>query len=407
MNKRYTGLIMIGLPLILAGSIASGIACTRMPKEKQDMAQQNVIDEIDNAELRLTAGAAEVFEKIDQDCILNTEVLAQADYDTEESEYSNLAIANVKNYVNVRSTPDTNGEVVGKMYDDSVAQIISVVGEGEEEWFQVVSGSVEGYIKSEYFIYGDAAAEVIDDYVTRYAVVKADRLNIREEPDVAAKRIGYMDNGEKGKLVELGDEWVKVLYTEGNEGYVARQYVAIEEQFVYAKSIEEEEQERQAQLILAQRGQESEDIAPENTAMQPTAVQLTASPVDYTNASELRSGIVDYAMQYLGNRYISGGRSLEGGTDCSGFTCYTYAAFGYSLSRTPQGQWGSNGRTVTLEEAQPGDIVCYASGGEKCIHVGIYLGNGKVIHSANSRRGVVINDIYYDDTFIGIKNVID
>lgn len=407
MNKRYTGLIMIGLPLILAGSIASGIACTQMPKEKQDMAQQNVIDEIDNAELRLTAGAAEVFEKIDQDCILNTEVLAQADYDTEESEYSNLAIANVKNYVNVRSTPDTNGEVVGKMYDDSVAQIVSVVGEGEEEWFQVVSGSVEGYIKSEYFIYGDAAAEVIDDYVTRYAVVKADRLNIREEPDVAAKRIGYMDNGEKGKLVELGDEWVKVLYTEGNEGYVARQYVAIEEQFVYAKSIEEEEQERQAQLILAQRGQESEDIAPENTAMQPTAVQLTASPVDYTNASELRCGIVDYAMQYLGNRYISGGRSLEGGTDCSGFTCYTYAAFGYSLSRTPQGQWGSNGRTVTLEEAQPGDIVCYASGGGKCTHVGIYLGNGKIIHSANSRRGVVINDIYYDDTFIGIKNVID
>ena len=389
-------------------------------------------EEMDNTELRFTAGAAEVFEKIDQDCILSAEVLVQADYDTEESEYSNLAIANVNNYVNVRSTPDTNGEVVGKMYDDSVAQIVSVVGEGEEEWFQVVSGSVEGYIKSEYFIYGDAAAEVIDDYVTRYAVVKADRLNIREEPDVAAKRIGYMDNGEKGKLVELGDEWVKVLYTEGNEGYVARQYVAIEEQFVYAKSIEEEEQERQAQLILAQRGQESEDIAPENTAMQPTAMQptseqlteiqatavqtteiqptavpMTASPAGYTNASELRSGIVDYAMQYLGNRYISGGRSLEGGTDCSGFTCYTYAAFGYSLSRTPQGQWGSNGRTVTLEEAQPGDIVCYASGGGKCTHVGIYLGNGKIIHSANSRRGVVINDIYYDDTFIGIKNVID
>lgn len=313
------------------------------------------------------------------------------------------------------------------MYDDSVAQIVSVVGEDEEEWFQVVSGSVEGYIKSEYFIYGDAAAEVIDDYVTRYAVVKADRLNIREEPDVAAKRIGYMDHDEKGQLLELGDEWVKVLYTEGNEGYVARQYVAIEEQFVYAKSIEEEEQERQAQLILAQRAQESEEITSENTAIQPTAIQATeiqaaavqtteiqptavpmaASPAGYTNASELRSGIVDYAMQYLGNRYISGGRSLEGGTDCSGFTCYTYAAFGYSLSRTPQGQWGSNGRSVTLEEAQPGDIVCYASGGGKCTHVGIYLGNGKIIHSANSRRGVVINDIYYDDTFIGIKNVID
>ena len=432
MNKRYTRIIMIGLPVILFGSIASGIACTQMPKEKQDTVQQNATKEIDNTELRFTAGAAEVFEEIEQDCILSAEVLAQADYDTEESEYSNLAIANVNNYVNVRSTPDTNGEVVGKMYDDSVAQIVSVVGEGEEEWLQVVSGSVEGYIKSEYFIYGDAAAEVIDDYVTRYAVVKADRLNIREEPDVTAKRIGYMDHDEKGQLLELGDEWVKVLYTEGNEGYAARQYVAIEEQFVYAKSIEEEEQERQAQQILVERGQESEELTPENTAIQPTAVQptamqatetqatavqtteiqptavpMTASPAGYTNASELRSGIVDYAMQYLGNRYISGGRSLEGGTDCSGFTCYTYAAFGYSLSRTPQGQWGSNGRTVTLEEAQPGDIVCYASGGGKCTHVGIYLGNGKIIHSANSRRGVVINDIDYDNTFIGIKNVID
>ena len=432
MNKRYTRLIMIGLPVILFGSIASGIACTQMPKEKQDTVQQNATEEIDNTELRFTAGVAEVFEKIDQDCTLDKEVLAQADYDTEESEYSNLAIANVNNYVNVRSTPDTNGEVVGKMYDDSVAQIVSVVGEDEEEWFQVVSGSVEGYIKSEYFIYGDAAAEVIDDYVTRYAVVKADRLNIREEPDVTAKRIGYMDHDEKGQLLELGDEWVKVLYTEGNEGYAARQYVAIEEQFVYAKSIEEEEQERQAQQILVERGQESEELTPENTAIQPTAVQptamqatetqatavqtteiqptavpMTASPAGYTNASELRSGIVDYAMQYLGNRYISGGRSLEGGTDCSGFTCYTYAAFGYSLSRTPQGQWGSNGRTVTLEEAQPGDIVCYASGGGKCTHVGIYLGNGKILHSANSRRGVVINDIDYDNTFIGIKNVID
>lgn len=423
---------MIGLPVILFGSIASGIACTQMPKEKQDTVQQNATEEIDNTELRFTAGVAEVFEKIDQDCNLDKEVLAQADYDTEESEYSNLAIANVNNYVNVRSTPDTNGEVVGKMYDDSVAQIVSVVGEGEEEWFQVVSGSVEGYIKSEYFIYGDAAAEVIDDYVTRYAVVKADRLNIREEPDVTAKRIGYMDHDEKGQLLELGDEWVKVLYTEGNEGYAARQYVAIEEQFVYAKSIEEEEQERQAQQILVERGQESEELTPENTAIQPTAVQstamqatetqamavqtteiqptavpMTASSAGYANASELRSGIVDYAMQYLGNRYISGGRSLEGGTDCSGFTCYTYAAFGYSLSRTPQGQWGSNGRTVTLEEAQPGDIVCYASGGGKCTHVGIYVGNGKIIHSANSRRGVVINDIDYDNTFIGIKNVID
>lgn len=320
----------------------------------------------------------------------------------EESEYSNLAIANVTNYVNVRSAPDTDSEVVGKMYDNSVAQILSSVGEGAEQWFRVVSGSVEGYIKAEYFIYGDDAAAVIDDYVTRYAVVKADRLNVRQEPDISAPRIGYMDYGEKGKILDYADQWIRVLYTDGQEGYVSAEYITVEEQFVYAKSIEEERRELEQQLLLARRAAESEQAAPENTR-----IQVTPPPTDYANVSELRMSVVNYAMQFLGNRYISGGQSLAGGTDCSGFTCYTYAAFGYSLSRTPQGQWAGNGRSISLEEAQPGDIICYSSGGGKCTHVGLYIGNGQIIHAANSRKGVTISNVHYDNTYIGVKNVID
>lgn len=395
MNKRNTNILLASLSILLVGGMVIGQAFRQPSEENVDITtereQTTRTQETTQQEIRLTAGVETTL----------MEAYANVETETEESEYSNLAIANVTNYVNVRSTPDTNGEIVGKMYDDSVAQILSVVGEGEEEWFQVISGSVEGYIKSEYFIYGDEAAAVIDEYVTRYVVVKADRLNVREEPDITASRIGYMDYGEKGKLLESGEEWMKVLYTEGKEGYVASQYVTIEEEFIYAKSIEEEQQELEAQRLLAERAQESEVSAPENTTL-----QITPPPTDYANVSELRSGIVNYAMQFLGNRYISGGRSLEGGTDCSGFTCYTYAAFGYAISRTPQGQWGSNGRNVTVEEARPGDIVCYGSGG-KCTHVGIYIGNGQIVHSANSRKGVIISEIYYDNTFIGIKNVID
>ena len=402
MNKRYINLIMASIPAILVcGMVISSVNVQESGGQKDEIDEEQITQTENTAdeEIKLTAGFAEILEEIELE---DAGIQARSIDDTEESEYSNFAIANVTNYVNVRSTPDTNGEIVGKMYDNSVAQILSVVGEGDDEWFQVISGSVEGYIKSEYFIYGDEAAAVIDDYVTKYVVVKADRLNVREEPDIHAKRIGYMDHGEKGKLLEFGEDWMKVLYAEGKEGYVATPYVVIEEEFVYAKSIEEERQELEAQLLLAQRAQESEEAAPENTT-----IQVTPPPTDYTNVSELRSAIVNYAMQYLGNRYISGGQSLAGGTDCSGFTCYTYAAFGYSLSRTPQGQWGSNGRKVSVEEAQPGDIVCYASGGGKCTHVGIYIGNGQIIHSANSRKGVIISNIYYDNTFVGIKNVID
>ena len=222
------------------------------------------------------------------------------------------------------------------------------------------------------------------------------------EPDIMASRIGYKDFGEKARLLEYGKEWSKILYASEKEGYVSSEYISIEEHFTYAKSIEEEQKELEAQRMLQQRALEEEGASPENTT-----IRVTSPPTDYTNVSELRSAIVNYAMQYLGNRYISGGQSLEKGTDCSGFTCYIYAVFGHSLSRTPQGQWGSNGRNITVEEARPGDIVCYSSNGSRCSHVGLYIGDGKIIHSANSRKGVIISDIYYDNTFIGIKNVID
>ncbi|MDE6517030.1 MAG: SH3 domain-containing protein, partial [Acetatifactor sp.] len=67
--------------------------------------------------------------------------------DSEESEYANLAIAQVNHYVNVRKEPNTDSEILGKIYNGAVAQILEVAGE-EQDWFHVVSGSVEGYIKS-------------------------------------------------------------------------------------------------------------------------------------------------------------------------------------------------------------------------------------------------------------------
>lgn len=399
MNIRYSRLIQISLIIILSGGMIIGSVNQHGTEIiRKDNGQEQVsaqAAEPSDTVVKVAAGIEAALEEA------YTESMT-ASGEEKESEYSDFAIANVTNYVNVRTEPNTNSEIVGKMYDDSVAQILSIVGEGEEEWFQIISGNVEGYIKSEYFIYGEDAAAVIDEYVTRYVVVKADRLNVREQPDITAARIGYKDFGEKAKLLEYGEEWSKILYAEENEGYVASEYITIEEHFTYAKSVEEEQKELEAQLLLAQRAQEPETAAPENTT-----IQITPPPTDYADVSELRTAIVNYAMQYLGNRYISGGQSLEKGTDCSGFTCYIYAAFGYSLSRTPQGQWGANGRNITVEEAKPGDIVCYASNGSRCSHVGLYIGNGQIIHSANSRKGVIISDIYYDNTFIGIKNVID
>ena len=327
-------------------------------------------------------------------------VIAALEQEDEASdEYADLAIANVNNYVNVRTLPSVEGDIAGKIYHGAVAQILDKAGE-DGEWFQIISGNVEGYIKAEYFLYGENAAAVIDDYVTRYAVVAADRLNVREAPDLGAKRIGYIDNGERLQMLEDQGEWLKVQYTEGISGYVASEYVTVMEEFVYAKTLEEEARELEERRALEARQNVTEQEVSENTA-----INVTPPSGVYSTNEELRSQIVDYAMQFLGNVYIHGGKTLEGGTDCSGFTSLIYAEFGYSVSRTPAGQLSNAGRSISYSEIQPGDIICYGSKG-KCTHVAMYIGDGQIIHSANPRKGVVIYKADYD-TILGVKNLID
>ncbi len=350
------------------------------------------------ASFETTAGAAAI---LDREVIVEMPAKPEQEVTLEESEYANLAIANVHNYVNVRSAPNTDSEVVGKMYDGSVAQILSTAG-AANEWFQVVSGNVEGYIKAEYFIYGDAAASVADNYVTRYIMVQADRLNVREKPELSSGRIGYIDHGERAKLIEWGEEWSKICYADAQEGYVASEYVTVVEEFIYAKSVEEEAAEQAALQELQTRTQASEEAVPERMV-------ISAAPpqTNYATVSELRSAVVDYAMQYLGNRYVHGGQSLASGTDCSGFTCYVYQAFGYPLSRTPQGQYTSAGQSIDMTQIQPGDVICYSSNGSSCTHVGLYIGNGQIIHAANSRKGVIISNYDYDGVILGVRSIVE
>lgn len=330
---------------------------------------------------------------------LDPEKSGQVQESEEENEYADLAIADVRNYVNVRSEASTNGKIVGKIYDGAVAHVLEIT-EGEDgDWFRMVSGNVEGYIKAEYFIYGDDAAQVIDDYVTRYAVVNVTRLNVRKEPGIDAKRIGYIDSGERVKLLEDLGEWLKVQYTSDKTGYVSAQYVNVVEEFIYAKTLEEEAAERAAQKALEERQKASEEKAAENTA-----VTVTPPAGDYETTSDLRRAIVDYSMQFLGNKYVSGGKSLVTGTDCSGFTSLIYAEFGYTLSRTPSGQLSGAGRAVSYSEIQPGDVICYGS--KKCTHVGLYIGDGQIIHSANPRKGVVIQRADFMN-ILGVRNIVD
>jgi len=325
-----------------------------------------------------------------------TEVESEVESEVEPEEFNfvgSYAIADVDRYVNVRSEPSTESDVVGKIYDDAVAEIVAVAGD-LEDWFQITSGNVEGYIKAEFFLYGEEAMAVLDQYVISYAKVETDRLNVRAKQSTDSTRIGRLNSGDKVKLLEDCGEWIKIQYTEEKNGYVSAEYVTLTQEYSYAKTLEEDRAEK-----AARQERENSGRIPTMTGVFPVTT--------YTSNEELRTNIINYALQFVGNKYINGGKSLSGGTDCSGFTCYIFKDFGYSISRTPQGQFTDAGRSIDYSEIQPGDIICYSSnGGKSCTHVALYIGDGQIVHAANSRKGVITSAADYEP-IIGIRNVID
>lgn len=110
--------------------------------------------------------------------------------------------------------------------------------------------------------------------------------------------------------------------------------------------------------------------------------------------------IVEFALQYVGNRYVYGGTSLTNGTDCSGFVMRVYEAFGYDLPRSSYYQ-RSAGRAVSAEEIQPGDIVCYSG------HVAIYMGDGKIVHASNAKDGIKISNDYTYRKVLSIRRILE
>lgn len=111
------------------------------------------------------------------------------------------------------------------------------------------------------------------------------------------------------------------------------------------------------------------------------------------------SDIAAYACQFVGNPYVPGGTSLTNGADCSGFTQAVYKIYGYNLPRNSSAQ-RTAGREVSYEEAQPGDLICYAG------HVAIYLGNGRIVHASSVRTGIKYGNATYK-TILSVRRIVN
>jgi cell wall-associated NlpC family hydrolase len=158
--------------------------------------------------------------------------------------------------------------------------------------------------------------------------------------------------------------------------------------------------------LMALNGLTSDELYAGNTLI----VSGTVPAVEVSRSGSSVSGdrIVAKAAQYLGTPYRYGGAS-PGGFDCSGFTSYIYSQFSISLNRTAAGQY-SNGIAVSKANLIPGDLVFFACYSRSITHVGIYAGNGQIIHSSSPSSGGVIysdlNSAYYANAYVGARRII-
>ncbi len=291
----------------------------------------------------------------------------------------NIAIANVKDYVNIREKPGTSHGVIGYLPTNGYC----IVDEIKDGWAKIKSGDVEGYISTDYLFTGAEGRKKAKEAINLMATVQAGTVNFRSEPSTATNNI--LAEVTKGEILDVIEEtviskddnvdtWVKV-YVDDMEGYVAKQFVTVGYEWVKAVSI-----------------------------YSPTAHNSSSG------ISAIRTALIVEAKKHLGLRYVWGGNSLVTGADCSGFCLAVYRECGISTKNMYRASYdicaSAAGRQVSYSEAKPGDLVFYASSSGHVNHVAMYIGNGQIIHEAGRSSGCKISDINYRKVY-KIKNFLD
>lgn len=277
--------------------------------------------------------------------------------------YANLAVVIAPNYLNVRSEPSLHGKVIGKLFKHSGVDLLEASADGQ--WYHIVSNEVDGWINAGFIVTGEEAATLAVQVAFPGIKVTARLLNVRSGPSLDDDVITQISKGSIFVVTGLEGDWIKISLGSEDEGYVHGDY--IDWNYMLSEAVPYEE------------------------------------PV-YINP--VRTDLINFAMEYLGGAYVWGGTKLGVGVDCSGFVMRVFEHFGYDLQRTAAAQGRSDGVEIPFDQMQPGDLIFFWSNRRNCVgHVGIYIGNGMMIHAASEERGIVI-DRYDYITPLYAKNII-
>lgn len=389
MRKKFTSLILI---LILAFTMTQTAYATsisdlqkqRQEKENEKKGTQNRLDSLNDqindlsgekedvdAEISgLTSQIAEIMASVSllEDEIADTEEQieqAQKDYDAAKEKEDAQYYAMKKR--------------IQYLYEKGETSYIELLM-ASKSWSDMLNKAE--YVQ-EIYTYD---RNMLDDYAATVKQV-AELKESLEEQKSELEAAEYELEQEKASLQESLDEQKAIA-----ADYEVQLAKAKQEAAAYKARIKQQNAEIQ-KLASAEQARKAEEEAKKKAAEQKnnTSSSQSSSSTPATSGgaktvppkmgSGSGSDIAQYACQFVGNPYVPGGTSLTNGADCSGFTQSVYKVYGYSLPRNSASQ-RSAGREVSYEEAQPGDLICYAG------HVAIYLGNGRIVHASSVKTGI-------------------
>ena len=247
-------------------------------------------------------------------------------------------------------------------------------------------------------------AELEQQQIAELAEMEELQANLLEEQEryetMIAQREGEIANFDS-QLASAQSLAAKYQATINEQNEIIRQ----EEERIRKEEEERkrrEEEERKRREEEERRRQEEEEAKKEQNNNNNTA-NPNPGPLATGKNGATGQDIIDFACQFIGNKYVYGGNDIYNGIDCSAYVRYVYAQFGYSLPRTSWEQ-RSVGIEVSYADAKPGDIICYSG------HVALYMGNGRIVHASNSKPypegGIKISDNAAYRTIITVRRVI-
>lgn len=303
----------------------------------------------------------------------------------ESSQFYTMGTNNSDDNVLIKDSPDQEAKPIATLDKGASVEIIRK----NDEWTRVKSGDLEGWVRTLDIITGyDMEAYILrnGEVFDRTATITTEEVEISGDTPGDGKVLAIISENQEVKVIEEYEDWLYVR-ADNVEGFIPKESADIKTNFKSAEEYKEPVIETPVVEV---------PVTPNYREY----IELPNDPncengVTPDSETELRKGMVNYAMQFLGRPYVYGGTSLETGIDCSAFTQNIYRNFGISIPRTCREQVRV-GREVPLSEIRPGDLLYYYDYDKGYVgHVTMYIGNNKVIHASNPRSGIIISNAWY------------